>query len=242
MSVRLPRHGGAVGQAEKNLFWLPRLAPQLPPAVPSPVAVGRPALGYPWSWGVARWLDGEVATVAGLGDSRETARTLAAFLRALQAIPTVTGDPRLAGRPLAGRDADTRAAIAEVAGVFDARAMTALWEAALHAPAWDRPPVWFHGDFHTGNLLTRGGRLSAVIDFGGLGAGDPAGDLTVAFTLLSAGARAVFRDALGVDDATWLRGRGRALAGGLNAYASYGAVDARVAAQTTRQITAALAG
>jgi aminoglycoside phosphotransferase (APT) family kinase protein len=120
--------------------------------------------------------------------------------------------------------------------------MIALWEPALNAPAWDRPPVWFHGDFHTGNLLTKGGRLSAVIDFGGLGIGDPACDLMVAFTLMSARSRAAFRAALDVDDATWLRGRGWALATGLNAYISYAAVNPRIAAQTTRQITAALTG
>lgn len=120
--------------------------------------------------------------------------------------------------------------------------MTELWDAALSPPGWDRPPVWFHGDFHTGNLLTVGGRLSAVIDFGGLGIGDPACDLTIAFTLMSAGSRAAFRAMLGVDDATWTRGRGWALAAGLNAYTSYAAVHPRVAAQTTRQITEALIG
>jgi aminoglycoside phosphotransferase (APT) family kinase protein len=73
--------------------------------------------------------------------------------------------------------------------VFGVSAMLELWEAALGALGWDRPPVWFHGDFHTGNLLTTGGRLSSVIDFGGLGVGDPACDLMVAFTLLAAGRR-----------------------------------------------------
>ncbi|MEU8615850.1 phosphotransferase, partial [Actinoplanes sp. NPDC048791] len=138
--------------------------------------------------------------------------------------------------------AGTRAAIAEVAAVFDAEAMTAVWDAALRAPAWDRSPVWFHGDFHTGNLLTSGGRLSAVIDFGGLGVGDPAGDLTIAFSLLSAPGRAAFREALAVDDARWARGRGLALSAGLNAYTSYAAANPRVAVETTRQITAAISG
>ena len=45
-----------------------------------------------------------------------------------------------------------------------------------------------------------------------------------------------------MDDATWTRGRGWALATGLNAYTSYAAVNPRVAAQTTRQITEALIG
>jgi aminoglycoside phosphotransferase (APT) family kinase protein len=81
-----------------------------------------------------------------------------------------------------------------------------------------------------------------VIDFGGLGVGDPACDLTIAFTLMSASSRAVFRAALGVDDPTWARGRGWALMGGLNAYTSYAAVNPRVAEQTTRQITEVIRG
>jgi aminoglycoside phosphotransferase (APT) family kinase protein len=240
LAVRLPRHDGAIGQAAKELAWLPRLAPHLPLAVPAPVAVGRPGFGYPWPWALSRWLTGEVATVE-TADSPETAATLAGFLLALQRFPRPVGPPPGTTRTLADRDEGTRAAIDEVAGVFDAAALTALWETALNTPCWPWPPVWFHGDLHTGNLLTVAGRVSAVIDFGGLGVGDPATDMTIAFTLLSARSRAAFRAALGVDD-TWARGRGWALATGLNAYRCYAATDARVAAQTTRQITQALAG
>ncbi|MFD7768139.1 aminoglycoside phosphotransferase family protein [Streptomyces sp. NPDC059787] len=247
LSVRLPRHPGAIGQARKEFQWLPRLAPHLPLAIPVPVGVGDPDFGYPWPWAVSRWLDGEVATVDALGDSSGAAVELAQFLAALQRfapedVPAGNTGEDLTGRPLSDRDRATRAAIAEVDGVFDTTAMTELWNAALSAPGWDRSPVWFHGDFHTGNLLTSDGRLGAVIDFGGLGMGDPACDLMIAFTLMSANSRAAFRDALGVDDATWLRGRGWALATGLNAYTSYAAVSPRVAAQTTRQITQALIG
>lgn len=264
LSVRLPRHDGAIGQAAKEYHWLPRLAPHLPLSVPVPVAVGAPDHGYPWPWAVSRWLPGEVATVEALGDSETATIELAGFLTALRRLdpPDVTADRPaggsaagapgavdgddpargLRGRTLVMRDRAARAAIAALDGVFDASAATRLWDAALAAPGWDRPPVWVHGDMHTGNLLTVDGRLSAVIDFGGLGVGDPAPDLAVAFTLMSARCRAVFRAALGVDDATWLRGRGFALADGLVAYRSYAAGNARVAAQTTRQITAALAG
>ncbi|MGW0531221.1 aminoglycoside phosphotransferase family protein [Streptomyces sp. NPDC003032] len=248
LSVRLPRHAGAVGQARKESEWLPRLAPHLPLAIPEPVGVGEPGLGYPWPWAVSRWLDGEVATTEALADSPGAAVQLAEFLAALQDL-TPPGDFPAEGAPrdftagsLADRDGATRAAIAEVGGVFDAEAMTALWDSALSAPGWGRPPVWFHGDFHTGNLLTVDGRLSAVIDFGELGIGDPACDLTIAFTLMTAESRATFRAALGVDDATWTRGRGWALATGLNAYTCYAAVNPRVAAQTMRQITEALTG
>lgn len=241
LSVRLPRHAGAIGQAEKELEWLPRLAPRLPLAIPVPVGVGEPDFGYPWRWAVSRWLDGEVATVEALADSSVAAVELAEFLAALQRFESQAVKD-LTGRPLADRDDETRAAIAEAGGVFDATAMTELWDAAVRAPGWDRPPVWFHGDFHTGNLLTVDGRLSAVIDFGGLGIGDPACDLTIAFTLMSAGSRAAFRAALDVDDATWTRGRGWALTTGLNAYTTYAATNPRIATQTTRQITEALIG
>lgn len=247
LSVRLPRHAGAIGQAKKEFAWLPRLAPHLPLAVPVPMGVGDPGFGYPWPWAVSGWLDGEVATVEGLGGSARVAVQLAEFLTALQQfapenVPAGDGGGDLDAGSLAERDRATRAAIAEVGGAFDAAAMTQVWDAALSAPGWGRPPVWFHGDFHTGNLLTVDGRLSAVIDFGGLGMGDPACDLTIAFTLMSAGSRAAFRAALGVDDATWARGRGWALTTALNAYTSYAATNPRVAAQTTRQITEALIG
>lgn len=246
LAVRLPRHRGAIGQAAKEARWLPRLAPHLPLAVPEPVAVGEPDLGYPWPWSVSRWLPGETAAVEVLAASREAAGALAEFLSALQHItpanlPAV-GAEELRGEPLADRDSATRDAIAALDGVFDAAEMTRVWEAALAAPGWQRPAVWFHGDFHTGNLLTVDGRLSAVIDFGELGVGDPACDLTIAFTLMRAETRMIFRDALGVDEATWTRGRGWALATGLNAYTSHAAVSPRVAAQTIRQINETLIG
>ncbi|CAM5363900.1 Aminoglycoside phosphotransferase family protein OS=Streptomyces tendae OX=1932 GN=GUR47_22995 PE=3 SV=1 [Streptomyces tendae] len=247
LSVRLPRHIGAIGQASKEYEWLPRLAPHLPLTVPVPVGVGRPDFGYPWPWAVSRWVDGEMATVEALADSSDAAVQLAEFLSALQRfepekIPAQGMGESLAGQPLTARDPSTRAAIAEVDGVFDAVAMTELWDAAISAPEWDGPPVWFHGDFHTGNLLTVDGRLSAVIDFGGLGIGDPACDLMIAFTLMSSRSRAVFRAVLGVNDATWARGRGWALTTALSAYTHYAAVSPRVAAQTTRQIAEALIG
>lgn len=238
LSVRLPRHEGAIRQAAKELRLLPRLAPCLPLAIPEPVAVGEPGLGYPWAWGVSRWLDGAVARYQDLGESVETALRLAEFLTALQSVDLAAAvEP---DEPLADRDDEVRAAIADIADAFDAASLLAVWRAAVTAPAWDRPPVWYHGDFHTGNLLTTDGKVSAVIDFGGLGRGDPARDLMMAFTLLSGRARHAFREALAVDEATWARGRGRSLIGGVFAYRAYAATNPWVKAQTTRQLTAVL--
>jgi aminoglycoside phosphotransferase (APT) family kinase protein len=224
--ARLPRIHWAIGQAEKEHRWLPRLAPHLPLAIPAPVALGTPGDGYPWSWAIHRWLAGENATLDRLADARQAAMALARFVAALQRIDPAGGPPAGAhnfhrGVPLVERDAPTRAAIAALDGVIDAVAATAAWEAALRAPAWSGSPVWLHGDLSSGNLLAVDGRLSAVIDFGGLGVGDPACDLQAAWNLLTADSRAVFRAALAVDDATWARGRGWALSVALIALPYY---------------------
>jgi len=101
-------------------------------------------------------------------------------------------------------------------------------------------PVWFRGDLHLGNLLVSSGRLSAVIDFAGLGAGDPACDLVIAWNLLSPETRPILRAALQVDDATWIRAQGWALTPGLNAYTSYPATNPLIAMNTHRQISQVL--
>ncbi len=95
--------------------------------------------------------------------------------------------------------------------MIDTDAVTVAWEAALKAAAWDRPPGVDPRRSHTWEPAGRTGRLSAVIDFGGLGVGDPACDLMAGWTLFSGESRDVFHAALSVDDATWARGRGWAL-------------------------------
>jgi len=94
---------------------------------------------------------------------------------------------------------------------MDIREISAVWESALELPVWDGPKVWVHGDLSSGNLLSIDGRLSAVIDFGALGVGDPAVDLIIAWNLLPAEVRPGFRSQTVVDEATWKRGRAWAL-------------------------------
>jgi aminoglycoside phosphotransferase (APT) family kinase protein len=217
MAVRLPRiQRAAGGRVDKEHRWLPRLAPHLPIAIPVPLAMGMPGEGYPWHWSICRWLAGENATLERIADPRQAATDLARFIVTLQRIDPTGGPPPGAhnfgrGVPLAMRDAATRTAIASLKGAIDTEAVTKAWEAALEAPVSDRPPVWIHGDLLPGNLLVKEGRLSGVIDFGGLGVGDPACDLMAAWTLFSGESRDVFRTALSVDDASWARGRGWAL-------------------------------
>ncbi len=94
-------------------------------------------------------------------------------------------------------------------------------EAAVGLPGSSEPVGWYHGDLLAENLLVSGGRLAAVLDFGGLGVGDPTVDLMVAWELLDAGSRRVFRQATGVDDVSWLRGRAWALAVALMTFPYY---------------------
>ena len=214
LSVRLPSAARYVAQVEKEQKWLPRLAPHLPLPIPAPVAIGAPGEGYPWPWSINRWLEGEPGA-PDIVDLTALARDIGSFLAALQAIDA--GDGPAAGPhsfwrggPLATYDADTRTAIAKLGSQIDGGAATGVWDAAL-ATTWDKPPVWAHGDVAVNNLLLRGGRLSAVIDFGCCAVGDPACDLVLAWTLFEGESRAAFRASLPTDDATWARGRGWAL-------------------------------
>lgn len=211
--VRLPRTPWSSAEAadQREETWLPRLAPHLPVPTPVPVAIGRPGQGYPWRWSVSPWLRGKNPVVGQLAYPDRLARDLAAFVSALHAIALPGGPEASRGGPLLERDSETRAAIAALGEEIDQAAVSGLWESLLRAPAWTGPPVWLHGDLSPGNVLVRRGRLSAVIDFGMLGMGDPAVDLIVAWNLLPALSREVFCTLLGVDDATWARGEGWAL-------------------------------
>jgi aminoglycoside phosphotransferase (APT) family kinase protein len=219
MSVRLPSAGAYSAQVGKEHRWLPVLAPQLPLPIPVPLAMGVPAEGYPWNWSVYRWLEGATASTERIDDLSELATALARFLAALQRVDPTGGPPPgrhnfFRGGPPQTYDAETRDAIAALDGRIDTELATAVWEAAI-ASTWQGAPVWVHGDVAAGNLLVRDGRLSAVIDFGSSGVGDPACDVTIAWTLLSGESREAFRAALPVDAATWARGRGWALWKGL---------------------------
>jgi aminoglycoside phosphotransferase (APT) family kinase protein len=226
MVVRLPRRERTSGTLEKERLWLPRLAPLLPLAVPVPLAEGLPAEGYPLPWSVYGWLTGENATIERITDRSQLATDLAQFVAALQRIDP-TGGPApgehnfFRGVPLGMRDEGTRAAIASLSGRIDAGAVTVAWDEALQAPEWERPPVWIHGDLDARNLLVEEGRLSGVIDWGGLGVGDPACDVMIAWKVLSADTRDIFRTALSVDEATWARSRGWALSQALIALSYY---------------------
>jgi aminoglycoside phosphotransferase (APT) family kinase protein len=237
MVVRLPRMDWGIGAVDRELRWLPPLAPLLPVEIPVPLAKGAPAEGYPWEWGIYPWLEGETPA-AGEGS---LARDLARFVRALHVVKPADGPPAGRGAALARWDEPTRAALVELQGIVDTEAAGALWDAALRTPGWSAPPVWIHGDLMPANLLVRDGRLTGVIDWGGFGVGDPAVDLMPAWNMLEAAGREVFRAELDVDDETWTRGRGWALWTGLLALPYYKETNPELAENARYRIGEVLA-
>ncbi|WP_144875944.1 aminoglycoside phosphotransferase family protein [Microbacterium sp. 1.5R] len=215
LSVRLPSAEAYVAGVEKESRALDFLDGRLPVSVPSVVALGEPGRGYPFPWSIRRWLQGDTVDAATGLDRRQLASDLGGVLRDLRSLPVDAGTP--AGRHSFYRGAhpsvysdEVHAALDQLQDEVDAERCRGVWLAATSS-AWDSAPVWFHGDVAVGNLLVSDGRLSAMIDFGTCGIGDPACDLVMAWTYFEVGERDVFRDAAGLHDATWGRARGWAL-------------------------------
>lgn len=245
LSVRLPSAERYSLQVKKEQRWLPRLGPLLPLPIPVPLAMGHPAAGYPWHWSISGWIDGESATTGAIEDRVRFAKTLASFLSALQKIDPAGGPQPgphnfFRGGSLANYDDETRHAIEELGDEIDPVRVTRLWEAALRAAPPARA-VWLHGDVHPSNLLVNGGRLRAVIDFGLVGVGDPACDLTMTWTFFTGVSRDAFRAALPVDLAMSARARGWALWKALITLVEYHGKEASEAATARRTIEALLA-
>ncbi len=227
LSVRLPSASAYALAVEKEHRWLPVLAPQLPVAIPVPLAKGAPDAAYPHPWSVYRWLPGTPVSHADVPDLTAIAAALADFLVALQLVDPSDGPGPgthnwYRGGSLATWDADTQRALAALEGHIDTAAAGEIWRRAVGS-CWDRPPVWFHGDVAPGNLLVMDGALVGVIDFGTCGVGDPACDLAIAWALFSGESRQVFVDrmshASSIDPSVWARGRGWALWKALVGYA-----------------------
>jgi aminoglycoside phosphotransferase (APT) family kinase protein len=243
LAARLPRIGWATDQAAKEAEWLPRLAPHLRLAVPVQLAMGGPAEGYPFEWSVYRWLPGANANGT-IDDLNQAAVDLAAFVKALRRLDATDAHPRpprARGAPLAELDEQVRRSIAELGDRIDGAAALRSWKESLDASGWDGEEVWVHGDLLPGNLLVVDGRLSAVIDFGGLNVGDPACDLQPAWNVFAGDSRTRYRAELQVDDASWLRGRGWALSQAVSALPYYWHSNPGMIRQASRALAQVLA-
>ena len=243
MVVRLPRMPGVARQVDTEQRWLPHLAPHLPLQVPVLLGRGVPGQGFPMQWSVYDWLDGENAFDRPIVDMRDAAIVLGGFVAALRRVDVTGGPQSFRGGPVSASGYDVRAPIRDLGadGTIDGEAATAAWEQVLALPQWAGEPGWLHGDLMPGNLLTRHGRLTGIIDFGVLGIGDPACDLIPAWYLFGGDTRELFRTAADVDDITWARGRGWALCLGLGAAHYYRTKNPALATVGRRAMLEALA-
>lgn len=213
LAVRIPRRARGADLVGTELRWLPVLEGRLPLQVPTPVRAGHPTDEYPWSWSVCRYVPGRPlgAEVPVGAAGIRAAADLAAFMTALHA-PAPARAPRnpVRGVPLAERSEALLRALPAVAAAERTRA-AAAWHRALDAASPIPPVTWVHGDLHGLNVLATRRRITGVIDFGDLCAGDRATDLASAWLLLDGAGRRHLRTTMAATDDQWERGRGWAL-------------------------------
>lgn len=215
LSVRMPSAKRYSFKVEKEQEWLPKLSPLLPIQIPQPVAMGEPNELYPWNWSVYRWIEGTQADKAEISDMKEFAEALAEFLNTLHGIHDLHGPEPGAhnffrGGSLSVYDQETRECFKKLKKEVNINQAEQVWETAL-ASHWNGPDGWVHGDMFPSNLLVKDGKLHAVIDFGGSGFGDPACDLTIAWTFFKGVSREKFCSLIKADQGTWQRAKGWAL-------------------------------
>ena len=178
---------------------------------PGPVALGLPNAVYPLNWAIYKWINGSDYSDESIRDEADAAKDLANFVNELRAISVPADAPRAGRSPLPNLNQVTLDAIKAADDLLDAAKVTAAWEGSLKASNWDGQNVWIHADLLRTNLLVDAGRLTAVIDFGSAGIGDPAFDLIPAWSVFNAKGRKVFKNSIHANKDTWLRARGYAL-------------------------------
>jgi aminoglycoside phosphotransferase (APT) family kinase protein len=212
LAVRMPRTEHAPEDLRREYRWLRPLASRLPLPVPTPVFLGEPSDLFPEPWAIVEWVSGAPADREEV-TKESSAEILASFLRALHdaPVPDLPGERNACRLPM-NAGADFGDDMIENIGKDRVRRLEEIWEDARQAPEWDRPLVCTHNDLHPANAVVKDGDLSGVIDFGEFGPGDPAVDLSAAWTLLPSGSAERFLQLYGkVDAATVRRAQGCAI-------------------------------
>ncbi|GAA1797793.1 aminoglycoside phosphotransferase family protein [Luedemannella flava] len=227
--VRLPRTADKAQSLRKEQEWLPRLGPLLPHPVPEAVHAGEPGPMFPLPWAVYRWIEGAEAGPDTVENWASFGAELAAFVHALHGIDLMGatraddlswyrgGSLKPCDEWISGCIEDCRP---KVGDELDVDALARMWRAAVAMPEPTGAHVWLHGDLKPTNILVAGGRLRAVIDFGGLSIGFPDAEHSTIWDL-PAEARESYWNAVSIDEATWPRARAWAIAVGASGIAYY---------------------
>lgn len=215
--IRMPTDKAYALKVPKEQELLPKLAPHLSISIPVPVKMGLPSKDYAYPFSIYRWLEGTSINLLTLDDkvTMHLAYDLAKFLKELQSIKDIVGpEPGQhnwwRGDHVSVYDKGFREQVSNLVKIIDFTKASNLWDSACNTK-WRNNPVWVHGDFAIGNMLMQNGKLSAIIDFGGIAVGDPACDLVIAWTFLNGEARDVFIEEMALDEDCWLRAKAWAL-------------------------------
>lgn len=233
--ARLPRLAAWEAGLQREAQWLPWLAERLSLPIPQPIAQGRPNASYPLAWALYRWMEGEPYTDERIDDEKQGAYALARFVLELRRLDS-SGAPPAGRKPLRQLDTRTRAAIEAGRMLIDSVGALAAWDDAVQSPAWDGAAVWIHADLLRPNILVSSGCISAILDFGSAGVGDPAADVIAAWTVFGPAGREHYRAVLNVDDETWRRARGFALHQAVIAIPYYAETNPRFASLAQRTV------
>lgn len=217
MLIRMPTDESYALKVAKEQNLLPKLVHHLSFDIPVPIKMGAPSADYPYPFSIYKWLQGRSINLINKEEIKleRLAFDMAKFLKELQTIKNVEGPMPgqhnwWRGGHISFYDKDAQEQIEKLSNIIDANKAMDLWIRALNTK-WNKAPVWIHGDFAIGNMLMKNGKLSAVIDFGGMGMGDPACDLVIAWTYLSGKSREIFIREMNLDEGTWLRAKAWAL-------------------------------
>jgi aminoglycoside phosphotransferase (APT) family kinase protein len=177
-------------------------------ATPEPVAIGQPGANYPLPWSVQTWVPG-VTSEVGDAESVGLAQDLAEFILGVRKINTRgrTFHGRGRGGDLRDHDEWMETCFVQSEEMLDVPPLRLLWKAMRLLPRPDGGDVMNHGDLIATNVLVADGRITGVLDVGGLGPADPALDLLSAWNLLESRPRRTMRQLLASDDLEWARGQ-----------------------------------
>lgn len=224
---RFPRRQMGADLVKIEMNVLPELAPLLLLPIPNPEFIGRPTDRYPWPFAGYKQIAGRTACSLAMSDEQRAALipSLATFLSALHSLTPDQGRQFGAPEDLYGR-LDPNKRIPQAHDRLDKLVRDGLVkepsplhrlidQTAIARPT--RTAAIVHGDLYVRHLIVNDtGELSGIIDWGDIHVGDPAIDLSVAFTFVPPQHRIEFRQHYGeIDEPTWQLARFRAITYGL---------------------------
>lgn len=208
---RMPHNTDLVRESE----WLEFIQPHVDVKLPRPLRLLNSPDAYPSVWGVFDWIQGDTLMQTAPADEANLAIELSQFVKQLHRLPVPENAPAAGRLPLKQLDQKTREAIAACSGMFEEvnaeQMMLSIWANALQAETWNGDRCFIHADLLKTNIMQKEGKLWAILDFGGFGAGDPAFDLIPAWAVFGPAARKIYRSQFDYDENVWLRAKAYAL-------------------------------